>query len=157
MYKWCSYRESSGYCRSLSKPLLSIADKIVSYINNNEDTNDDNCIDYIYRAFKNPYPNIIFDRTMTNEIENIIKSLEPKNLYRYTEIPVKIRKTSCPFITAPLNDICKRSVLSGSFPTRLKYSVIKPLLKSGDKTYKYYRPISLLTSFSKIFEKNDIC
>jgi hypothetical protein len=36
----------------------------------------------------------------------------------------------------------------------LKYSIIKPLLKKGDnKVVKNYRPISLLTSFSKIFEK----
>jgi hypothetical protein len=36
----------------------------------------------------------------------------------------------------------------------LKYSVVKPLFKKGDKKdIQNYRPISLLTSFSKIFEK----
>jgi hypothetical protein len=36
----------------------------------------------------------------------------------------------------------------------LKYSVVKPLSKKGDeKGIKNYRPVSLLTSFSKIFEK----
>jgi len=44
--------------------------------------------------------------------------------------------------------------LSGSFPDCLKYSIIKPVFKRGDRTnYTNYRPISLLTSFSKIFEK----
>jgi hypothetical protein len=52
------------------------------------------------------------------------------------------------------NYICNMSILSGSFPARLKYSVIKPLFKKGDKKdLKIFRPISLLTSFSKIFEK----
>jgi hypothetical protein len=52
-----------------------------------------------------------------------------------------------------LNYICNRSILSSSFPTRLKYSVIKPLLRKGNnKDLKNYRPISLLTSFSKILE-----
>jgi hypothetical protein len=38
--------------------------------------------------------------------------------------------------------------------TRLKYSVVKPLLKKGDKKdIRNYRPITLLISFSKIFEK----
>jgi sarcosine oxidase/L-pipecolate oxidase len=38
--------------------------------------------------------------------------------------------------------------------TRLKYSQISPIFKRGDKTVMTnYRPISLLTSFSNIFEK----
>ena len=43
---------------------------------------------------------------------------------------------------------------TGIFPNRLKFSEVKPLFKKGDKTeFSYYRPISLLTSFSKITEK----
>jgi hypothetical protein len=39
------------------------------------------------------------------------------------------------------------------FPERLKYAVIKPLHKNGDiEDMTNYRPISLLTSFSKVFE-----
>jgi hypothetical protein len=42
---------------------------------------------------------------------------------------------------------------SGIFPDRLKFAEIKPLFKGGDrKNPANYRPISLLTSFSKIFE-----
>jgi len=45
-------------------------------------------------------------------------------------------------------------MLSGTFPTRLKYAIVKPLLKKGDKeNTANYRPISLLTSFSKVLEK----
>jgi fructose-1,6-bisphosphatase/inositol monophosphatase family enzyme len=47
-----------------------------------------------------------------------------------------------------------KSVRSGTFPTRLKYSIVKPLFKKGDRENMVnYRPISLLTSFSKVFEK----
>ena len=42
----------------------------------------------------------------------------------------------------------------GIFPTRLKYSQIVRIFKKGNKQeLTNYRPISLLTSFSKIFEK----
>jgi fructose-1,6-bisphosphatase/inositol monophosphatase family enzyme len=43
---------------------------------------------------------------------------------------------------------------SGIFPDRLKYAEIKPLYKGGRKNDpSNYRPVSLLTSFSKIFER----
>ena len=44
-------------------------------------------------------------------------------------------------------------MLSGTFPTRLKYAIVKPLLKKGDKeNVANYRP-NLPTSFSKVFER----
>jgi hypothetical protein len=40
------------------------------------------------------------------------------------------------------------------FPDRLKYAIVKPIFKKGSKQdISNYRPIPLLNSFSKIFEK----
>ena len=45
-------------------------------------------------------------------------------------------------------------VKSGKFPDILKYADITPVFKTGDVTDKtYYRPISTLSNFSKVFEK----
>ena len=50
--------------------------------------------------------------------------------------------------------MCNKSIITGIFPTRLKYSQVAPIYKKGDKhELSSYRPISLLTSLSKIFEK----
>jgi len=69
-------------------------------------------------------------------------------------VSTKILKISAPFINSPLSYIRKKSILSGTFPTRLKYVIVKPLLNKGDKeNLANYWPISLLTSFSKVFEK----
>jgi hypothetical protein len=41
----------------------------------------------------------------------------------------------------------------GVLPGRLKYAIIKPIHKNGDRCeVSNYRPVSLLTSFSKNFE-----
>ena len=95
-----------------------------------------------------------FKSCSTKEIISIIKSLKTKNSFGYDEISTKILKISATFISSPLTYICNKSISSGIFPERLKYSIIKPLYKKGDRTdLSNYRPISILTSFSKVLEK----
>jgi hypothetical protein len=63
-------------------------------------------------------------------------------------------KLSATFIISTLTYICNKSLSSGAFPESLKYAIIKPIYKKRDKLLSTnYRPASLLTSFSKIFEK----
>jgi len=58
------------------------------------------------------------------------------------------------YIISPLIYICNRSLSTGIFPTRLQFSQITPIFKKGNKAeISNYRPISLLTTFSKVFEK----
>jgi Notch-like protein len=86
-------------------------------------------------------------------MKQIIKSLKTNNSYGYYEISSKILKISSAFITSPLNYICNKILFWGVLPDRLKYTAIKPLHKNDDRCYvSNYRPVSLLTSFSKVFE-----
>ena len=63
-------------------------------------------------------------------------------------------KLSLLYIISPLIYLCNKSLTSGIFPSWLKYSQVTPILKKGNKfELSNYRPVSLLTSFSKIFEK----
>jgi len=69
----------------------------------------------------------------------------------------KIIKISKPFIIFPLINICNKMLAQGIYPERLKFSLIKPIYKSGDiSSPSNYRPISLLPVFSKIFRKSHI-
>jgi hypothetical protein len=90
----------------------------------------------------------------TGEVYKIIQSLHNKNSSGYDEITSKILKISAVSILSPLTYIFNNALRSGIFPDRMKYSIIKPLHKKGTTDeLENYRPISLLSSFSKIFEK----
>ncbi|PNF35466.1 p53 and DNA damage-regulated protein 1 [Cryptotermes secundus] len=69
-------------------------------------------MDYLFKAFKKPFPKLDLKRTSTKEIAKIIKDLKPKNSSGYDEISLKILKISSPYIVAPLNYICNRVILS---------------------------------------------
>ena len=57
-------------------------------------------------------------------------------------------------ISKPLLHIFSKSLSNGDIPHQLKISKIIPLFKSGDRSLlDNYRPIALLSSFSKILEK----
>jgi hypothetical protein len=56
-----------------------------------------------------------------------------KNSHGYDGITKKILKVSAPYISSSLNHICNKSIRSGTFPTCLKYSIVKPLFKKGEK------------------------
>jgi hypothetical protein len=80
--------------------------------------------------------------------------MKPKDSHGYEEISIRILKISAPFILSPLTHIFNKIIYKGIFPERLKYSEVKPIFKKGKVSdFSNYRPISLLTSFSKIFEK----
>ena len=105
------------------------------------------------QTFNKPYTNMESKCTSTKEIGQIIKSLKTRNSYGYNEISTKILKLSSPFISSPINYICNKMLFWGVFPDRLKYAVIQPLHKNYDRCdVSKYKPVSLLTSFLKIFE-----
>jgi Notch-like protein len=65
----------------------------------------------------------------------------------------KVIKSCGEQIAKPLAHIYNHSLNSGICPDRLKYANIKPCFEKGDATeISNYRQISLLTSFSKLFE-----
>jgi hypothetical protein len=88
------------------------------------------------------------------EIIGIIKTLKPTNSSGYDEISSKILKSCGSLISRPLCYICNKSISMGIFPDRIKYATVKPLYKKGVKSsMNNYRPICLLTTISKVFEK----
>jgi hypothetical protein len=120
---------------------------LVSSNKQNHDTHNNPSYYLLNQPYRD-FPNIKFRSTSPKEIENIIRFLKAKGSHNYDEITTKILKISAPFISTPLNYIFNKSVISGIFPTRLKYATIKPIFKNRyKKNVANYRPIFILPSF----------
>ena len=96
------------------------------------------------KTISKPYPNMRYKYTSPQEIEKIIKSLKSKQAHGYDEISTRILKWSTPYISSPLTYIFNKALEKGVYPTRLKYSTVIPVYKTGDRlNMSNFRPISL--------------
>ena len=108
-----------------------------------------------YRSYlRNPAPNSIYLRSVEeSEVFDVIKNFKNKSTCDTKMSALKIAAESPRFIAA-LTSIINKSFLDGVFPDKLKIAKVIALHKGGSKTdVSNYRPISLLSSFSKVFEK----
>ena len=85
---------------------------------------------------------------------DIIKSLKPKNSCDIDGISTKLLQKLATEISWPLAHIFNLSLTTGIFPSRLKSSRTVPIFKAGRSDLcDNYRPISLLSTLSKVLEK----
>ena len=84
----------------------------------------------------------------------VINNLPNKSSSGHDNLSLKIIKYLKKLISAPLTIIINQMFNTGIFPESLKIAKVKPLFKKNDNhTISNYRPISLLPSISKVFEK----
>ena len=101
-----------------------------------------------------------FEKTMVlaycdkNEVAQIINALKNKKSVGHDGLSNEMLKHCSPVIEKYLSEAFNMSISKRKFPEYLKLAKVVPIFKKGDKTSpENYRPISLLCSISKIFEK----
>ena len=102
-------------------------------------------------------PNInsmFFNPTDANEIISLIKWMKPKKSSGPDNISPCLLKQLSRQISYPLTILINKSLAEGVFPQALKTAKVIPIYKSKEKNLlNNHRPISLLSTISKIYEK----
>jgi hypothetical protein len=133
--------------KSFKKYFINSVDKLITLYPKNE-----SALLSLREAFPCDFHQIINIPITLAEVVFSISSLRNKNSSGYDGLSNKILKLCGSQISKPLTYIYNLSLNSGLCPDRLKYANIKPCVKKDDRLQINYRPISLLTGFSKIFE-----
>ena len=88
------------------------------------------------------------------EVKDTIRNLKNTNSAGYDELTTKFIKVSAPLLIPALTKIFNLSITAGVYPNSLKTAKITPVFKKGDpSSVNNYRPISVLSSINKIYEK----
>ena len=96
----------------------------------------------------------MFEPITVDTISRIISGSKPKTSTGVDNISNKLLKFVKNVISEPLSMIINQMLKLGIFPDSLKISKVVPLYKKDDDSnLSNYRPVSLLPSISKIFEK----
>ena len=147
------------------------------FVNNNKISDKQQMADHFNSYFasigeslanKIPQTNMSFDKYLQHriltsfsfrtvepkDVEKIIKKLKPKTSSGSDGISMKLTKLIMIPILPALTILINQSLATGIFPDKMKLAKILPLIKKANVfEIDNYRPISLLSSLSKILEK----
>lgn len=131
----------------------SIGNKLANQILSNIHTYEENLASQAKNS-NSPLKSMSFAPTDPSEVRGIVLGLRLHSAPGWDQITVRILKESIATLAPPIAFLCNLSLETGIFPIAFKKGVVCPIYKSGEKSEpSNYRPISLLTTLSKILEK----
>ena len=121
----------------------NLADNITSHSKNSCD---------IYLKEKN-INSMFLTGVVEHDIIKTVNNFNNKVSLDCRDLNMKLVKSIIHYIVEPFTYICNKSFEDGIFPEEMKLAKVLPLFKSGPRDqFTNYRPVSLLSQFSKILE-----
>lgn len=97
---------------------------------------------------------LYLSKISSREIEDVINGLKGRTAPGHDGIKTEVLKYVKNVISNPLSYIFNLNLKEGVFPKQFKHAIISPIHKKGpEHLVQNYRPISLLTGVTKIFER----
>ena len=138
----------------LNKFFTNISLRLSSTSNTSRADDQSKLIDYV----NNKVPSGTFFQIppiTTSQVVAFIRKLDPGKSTGLDGIGPRIIKMSCDVIAPSIAALINKSITSGGFPNQLKQAKVYPIFKNGENDDpSNYRPISILPTISKIFEKH---
>ena len=132
------------FCDYFSKIGQNLASKIPAH-------HDNSFSQYLTNSVSS---SLFFQPTSPPEIMRLIHSLKNNKSSGHDNISAYFLIVTAEVIAIPLTTLFNSAFKLGIFPSCLKIARVIPVFKSGEKTdLNNYRPISILSTFSKILEK----
>ena len=98
--------------------------------------------------------NFDFPTANVEDINKIVKSLNPRKATGLDGIPVKILKIGRNVIDSHLTNIINRDIKENEISENAKTALVRPLYKNNDRDkIQNYRPVSILNGISRVYER----
>ena len=134
---------------SLAKYFSKVGQQYASNIPNPKQS-----VEMYLRLLQQNHDSLYFHPCDRVEVAKLIHKLPNKNSHGYDNISNTMLKWIADELLTPLCIIINQSLETGQFPSGMKLADVVPLFKSKDRSLESnYRPISLLSTMSKILEK----
>ena len=135
-------------------------------IGSEEILNEDEELDQIFKMYQN-HASIVriqdhvsidspfkFTNVSVGEVKSLLRNIDPSKATGYDTIPPKLVKAAANELSQPISSLVNMSLSLSCFPHELKKSETSPLYKGQNNLEpQNYRPLSVLTCLSKIFER----
>ena len=154
--------DKKDIANSLNNYFATAADRVLKNITCNSDDNISNAV-YApsdeFRLFLHKHqvtPNGFGIPQITREhVQQCINSINVHKATGLDNISAHLLRNLCPSIVTTLCDIVNWSIETGVFPSSWKKAKVVPLHKNGPANERdNYRPISILSTASKILERH---